>query len=128
MFANRTYHPDIDAELRKAFVNELTARGEKVSAEHSDLVVSGEIVSLTNETSAFSGNDTATFYRITLRVQAQLIDKKSGRVSWKGDEIIRQEYPANSDLALQRNAYSAAVTAACTGTAELLVKKMNQSF
>jgi len=128
MFANRTYQPDIDAELRKAFVDQLASRGEKVSADDSDLVISGEIVSLYNEASAFSGDDTAMFYRITLRVQAQLADRRSSKVVWKGEEIILQGYPANTDLALQRNAYSAAVTAACTRAAELLVIKMNQSF
>jgi len=128
MFANRTYQPNIEGELRLAFVNELVSRGGAVSGDHADFVVSGEIVSLSAYASAFSGNDEAKLYRLVLVAQAQLSDRRSGKVVWQGDETIRQEYPANSDLALQRNAYSAAVSTACARAARLLVVKMNQSF
>jgi len=128
MFANRTYQANIEAELRQAFVTALVARGEKVSADLPDLVVSGEIHSQSVDASAFSGDDKARYYRITFVVEAQLSDRRSGAVVWKGAETIRQEYPANSDLALQRNAHGAAVSAACIRAAELLVVKMNQSF
>jgi len=128
MFANRTYQANIEAELRQAFVTALVSRGEKVSADLPDLVISGEIHSLSVDASAFSGDDKAMFYRITFVVQAQLSDRRSGEVVWKGEETIRQEYPANTDLALQRNAHAAAVSAACIRAAELLVVKMNQSF
>ena len=128
MFANRTYQPNIDADLRLAFVNELLSRGETVSGDLPDFVISGEIASLSVQASAFSGDDAVMFYRLVLVVQAQLSDRRSGKVLWKGDESIRQEYPVNSDLALQRNAHSAAVSAACARAARLLLVKMNQSF
>ena len=128
MFANRTYQPNIEAELRLALVNELLSRGETVSVDLPDFVISGEIASLGVSASAFSGSDAVMIYRLVLVVQAQLADRRSGKVVWKGDESIRQEYPVNSDLALQRNAHSAAVSAACARAARLLVVKMNQSF
>jgi outer membrane lipopolysaccharide assembly protein LptE/RlpB len=128
MFANRTYQPNIEAELRLAFVNELVSRGEKVSVDLSDLVIDGEIASLSVDASAFSGDDKAMYYKITVVVQAQLTDRRSGKLVWKGSETIRQGYPANTDLALQRNAHGAAVSAVCTTAARLLVVKMNQSF
>jgi outer membrane lipopolysaccharide assembly protein LptE/RlpB len=128
MFTNRSYQPNIEAELRLAFVNELVSRGGAVSGDLSDLVVSGEIASLSVQSSAFSGDDEAKFYRLALVVQAQLSDRKSGRVVWKGEETIRQEYPANTDLALQRNAHSAAVSAACARVAGVLVARMNQAY
>ena len=128
MFANRTYQPNIDGELRLAFVNELVSRGETVSVDSADYVVSGEIASLGVSASAFSGVDEAMLYRLVLLVQAQLSDRRSGKVVWQGEETIRQEYPANADLALQRNAHAAAVSAACARAARLLVVKMNQSF
>ena len=70
----------------------------------------------------------ASYYTVTVAVHAQLADRRSGKVLWKGAETIRQGYPANSNLALQRNSHVAAVSAACATAARLLVIKMNQSF
>jgi hypothetical protein len=128
MFTNRTYQPDIEAELRMAFVNELVSRGEKVSGELSDFVISGEITSLTLGASAFSSIDQAMYYTLTVVFQSQLSDRRSGKIVWKGAETVRQGYPVNSDLALQRNSHVAAVAAACETAARLIVVKMTQSF
>lgn len=128
MFANRTYQPNIDAELRRAFVNELAARGERIGGDLSDYVVSGEIAVMTNEATAFSAIDQAKLYRIVLEVHSQLTERKSGNTVWKGGETSRQEYPANTDLALQRNAHDAAVSAACAAAARVLVGRMKLSF
>jgi hypothetical protein len=128
MFANRTYQPNIEAKLRLAFVNELVSRGGKVRGDFSDLVVSGEIASLSTEAAAFSAVDQVRYYTVLVVVQAQLSDRKSGTIIWKGEETIRQGYPASSDLAFERNAHDAAVAAACVTAARLLVAKMNQSF
>lgn len=128
MFANRTYQPNIDAELRQALVNELLSRGEKVVPEPADFIISGEIAALKVDPAAFSAVDEAMLYTIVLEVHAEFTDRRSGKVVWKGAETIRQGYPANDDLALQRNSHSAAVSAACAKAARLLVVKMNQSF
>lgn len=128
MFANRTYQPNIEAMFRSALVNEMVARGDRVSGELSEFIVSGEIASFTMDTAAYSSIDTARLYRAVAEIQMQLSERKSGKVVWKGSETISQEYPANSDLALQRNANEAAVSAICTKGAQLLLLKMNQSF
>jgi len=128
MFANRTYQPNVEAELRQALVNGLVSRGEKVGGELSDFVISGEIVSLSADASAFSALDQASYYTVTVVFQAQLSDRRSGKIIWKGAETIRQGYPANSDLALQRNSHTAAVSAACETAARLFIMQMNQSF
>lgn len=128
MFMNRTFQPNIDAELRQALVGELLSRGEKVVPELADFIISGEIAALKVDPAAFSSVDKAMLYTIVLEVQGELADRRSGKVIWKGSEIIRQVYPANENLALQRNAHSAAVSAVCAKAARLLVVKMNQSF
>lgn len=128
MFANRSYQPNIEAELRQGLVSELLLRGEQVHSEPADFIISGEIVSLKVDTTAFSAVDKAMFYTIVLVVHGELSDRRSGKVVWRGDETIRQGYPANEDLGLQRNAHAAAVSAACATAARLLVVKMNQSF
>jgi outer membrane lipopolysaccharide assembly protein LptE/RlpB len=128
MFTNRTFQPDIEADFRQALVNELLSRGEKIRGDSADFVISGEIVSLSNQTTAFSAVDQAMFYTLVLQVQGELTERRSGKVVWKGTESVSQGYPVNSDLGLQRNAHSAAVSAACAKAARLLVVKMNQSF
>ena len=128
LFKNRTYQPDIEAKLRQAFISELVSRGNNVAGDPADFVLSGEIVSMSNKSTAFSDVDQAMFYTIVLEVQGELTERRSGKIVWKGSEVIRQGYPSNSDLALQRNAHTAAVSAACETAARLLVIKMNQSF
>ena len=128
LFKNRTYQPDIEGKLRQSVINELAAKGTNIVADSSDFVLSGEIVSLSNKSTAFSADDKAMFYTIVLEVQAELVDRRSGRIVWRGSEVTSQGYPSNSDLALQRNAHTAAVSAACETAARLLVIKMNQSF
>jgi hypothetical protein len=128
MFANRTYQPGIDGELRQALVNELLSRGEKVVQDPADVIISGEIAALKVDPIAFSAVDEAMMYTIVLEVTAEITDRRSSKVLWKGAETVRQTYPANDDLALQRNAHAAAVAAACAKAARLLVATMNQSF
>lgn len=128
MFDNRTYQPNIEAELRQAFVSTLVSRGGKLDGELSDYTLSGEILSLSTGGTAFSGSDTVKYYTLVMTVQATLTERKSNKVIWKGEEVIRQGYPANNDLALLRNAHDAAVTTACANAAKLLVARMNQKF
>jgi len=128
MFKNRTFQPNIEAEFRQALVNELLSRGETIRGDSADFVISGEIVALSNQTTAFSAVDQAMFYTIVLQIQGELTERRSGKVVWKGTESVSQGYPVNADLALQRNAHSAAVSAACAKAARLLAVKMNQSF
>jgi PBP1b-binding outer membrane lipoprotein LpoB len=128
MFTNRTFQPDIEAEFRQTLVNELLSRGEKIRGNSADFVISGEIVSLSNQTTAFSAVDQAMFYTLVLQIQGVLTERRSGKVVWKGAETVSQGYPVNADLGLQRNAHSAAVSEACAKAARLLVVKMNQSF
>lgn len=128
MFANRTYQANIEGELRRALVNELVSRGQIVSDEVSAFEISGEIVSLSIETAAFSAVDRAMIYRVVVEIRMQLAERQNGKVIWKGSELISQEYPAAADLALQRNAREAALSSICATAAQRLVASMNQSF
>lgn len=128
MFANRTYQPDVEAKLRLAMVQELMARGERPVSAEANLTVSGEVDRLVIETVAYSATDKASLYRVTIAVNAELLDKKSGRILWKGGENLSQDYPATLDLALQKNARDAAVTEVCKAISKVLLARMNQSF
>jgi hypothetical protein len=128
MFANRTYQPGIEGKLRLALVSELAAGGNQVETSDAELVITGEIESLTLETAAFSSADKAMLYRAVMTVQMQLAEKKSGKIIWKSSETVRQEYPSSADLALQRNARDAALSTLCEKMARTVVNRMNQSF
>jgi hypothetical protein len=128
MFANRTYQPDIEAVMRLALVNELAAGGRKVETGVAELAISGDIVLLVNEASAYSATDTVMLYRLKITVMAELLDRKSGRHLWKVTETLQQDYPATADLALQANARTAAIESICHNMAKVLVARMNYSF
>lgn len=128
MFANRSYQPDVEAKLRLAMVNELLARGEHPVTTEANLVISGEVEKLVVETVAYTAADKAGLYRVTMTVTAELFDKKSGKILWKGSETLSQDYPATLDLALQKNARDAAVAEVCRSISKVLLARMTQSF
>lgn len=130
LFTNSTYQPDIEGELRRALLDEgvLSSLDIRSAEKSADLLLSGDIESLNLETSAFSARDKVKMYRVVLVVEAKVSDRKSGKVLWKAKETVREEYPANAEMALQRNARDAAVAAACREMAQHLLLQMNRAF
>lgn len=130
LFTNGSYQPDVEGYLRRALVDELavTASGERSRERSADLLLSGDIESLAIDTAAFSKLDRARIYRVSLTVQARITDRKSGKVLWKTKEVAREEYPANTDMASQRNARDAAIVAVCRDMARLLAIQMDRAF
>ena len=129
MFANRTYQPNIEAEFRKALLNELALRGENIKPETAaELIIAGELESASIAPTAYSAADKAMMYRFTLTATLQITDRQSGRIIWKSAETAKQEYPATADLGLQRNSREAAITALCARMAKIIVQKMDQAF
>jgi hypothetical protein len=128
MFANRTYQPGIEGKLRLALVDELAAGGNNIETAGADLIITGEIESVSLEAAAFSSVDRAMLYRAVMTSQMRLVEKMSGKVIWKSTETVSQEYPSSTDLALQRNARDAALSDICGKMARTAVNRMNQSF
>jgi hypothetical protein len=129
MFANRTYQPNIEAEFRKALLNELALRGENIKPETAaELIIAGELESASIAATAYSAADKAMMYSFTLTATMQITDRQSGKIIWKSAETAKQEYPATTDLGLQRNSREAAITALCARMAKIIVQKMDQAF
>lgn len=130
MFANGSYQPNVDGQLRLALLEEIanSGVGEQAAEQVADLTLSGEIESLNIENAAFSASDKAMKYRLVLTVQAVLTERRSGKMFWKSREIVREEYPVNADMALQRNSLDAAIAASCREMASRLVTQMNRAF
>jgi hypothetical protein len=130
LFANNSYQPDVEGFLRRALVDELavTLSRDQAAEKSAELLLGGDIESLVIDNAAFSAKDRARLYRISLTVQARVTDRKSGKLLWQTKEVVREEYPATTDMALQRNARDAAIAGACREMARLLVIQMNRSF
>jgi hypothetical protein len=130
MFANKTYQPNIEAEFRRALLNELALRGENIKPETAaDLIIAGELDSASKiVATAYSAADKAMMYSFELTATMQITDRQSGKIIWKSAETAKQEYPATADLGLQRNNREAAITALCARMAKILVQKMAQAF
>lgn len=130
MFANSSYQANVEGQLRLALIDEISRSGggEQVGEQAADLILSGDVESLDLENAAFSGSDKAMMYRVVLTVTAVLTERKSGRVLVKSRETVREVYPVNSDMALQRNSRDAAITASCREMARYLVAQMDRAF
>ncbi len=127
-FANSSHYPEVEGRLRQALSKELAFLPITLGEDGADLLLDGDVESLNLESVSFSGQDKVLIYRIQLTVLARVIEGKSGKVIWKAREIVREEYPANSDMALQRNARDWAVSEACREMAHHLVLQMRRFF
>lgn len=129
LFTNRSYQPDVEAELRRALLDELAQRGEEIGPEGSaDLILAGEIDVASSAITAYSAADTAKMYAFTLQATVTLRERKSGKVILKFTESVRQDYPVTANINLQRNSREAGIKAACGKLALVIAEKMNQAF
>lgn len=129
MFANRTYQPNVDGELRKALLAEISAgQQDQVPEKVADLQLTGEIEFLSIDTSAFSAQDRAMLYRLSISVEARVVESGSGKVIWQGSETVTDLYPATADLAQQRNSRDAAIKAVCREMARRLHMSIDRAF
>lgn len=128
LFVNRSFQPDLEAILRKALVAELVASGIRPVSGDASLEITGSIDRLESQSVAFSANDKSMLYRVSITISAELVDRHSAGVIWKGVETLSQDYPATVDIALQKNSRDAAVHGICQAISRVLVTKMSQNF
>lgn len=127
-FANSSHYPEVEGRLRQALFSELASLPNPMDKEGAELLIDGEVENLNLESVAFSGQDKVLIYRIQLTVLARVIERKNGKVIWKSRETVREEYPANSDMALQRNSRDWAISEASREMARHLVLQMKRMF
>lgn len=129
LLVNRTVHPNVETDFRKALQDELALHGENIRSEKdADLIFSGELSADPVTITSYSEADKAMLHGIALTAVMQLTENKSGRVIWKHTVTQKQDYPATIDLGLQRNSRDAAISALCTRIARIVVQQMNQDF
>jgi outer membrane lipopolysaccharide assembly protein LptE/RlpB len=130
LFANKVYRPHVEAVLTQSMVDEFAHRsgGGVVAEESAELVVKGAVTTYNSTQVAYSEFDRAKQNRLTVAAEAVLRERRTQRVLWKGALSLFQDYPANSDLALQQNSQDAALRDVCRRLAEQFYQQMSSAF
>jgi outer membrane lipopolysaccharide assembly protein LptE/RlpB len=123
--------PSAQTVLRRALLEECHAmRGlyPADSAATADFRMKGGLRSYSARAMSYTALDQVKEYRLTIEVELELTRKGETTPFWKGALQSYQDYPANSDLALQRSAEEAALTAAAHGLAQKFMIAVEQAY
>jgi outer membrane lipopolysaccharide assembly protein LptE/RlpB len=123
--------PSVQTSIRRSLLEESHAlRGFYPSASEAtaDIRVKGQLRSYASRAVSYSARDLAKVYRLTIEVELEVSKKGESIPFWKGSLQSYQDYPANSDLALQRSAEEAALAAASRVLAQKLMTAVEQSY
>jgi outer membrane lipopolysaccharide assembly protein LptE/RlpB len=129
--ANTTSSTTAQSVIRRALYGESHAlRGLRPadSEASADLKLKGRLVSYTNTAISYTAVDQAKEYRLAISVELELSRKGDASPLWKGILQASQDFPANTNLALQRNAQEAALDAASRILAQRLLTAVEQSY
>lgn len=129
--ANDTVSATAQTVLRRALLDEfLSMRGCFPSGSPNDaaLQVSGTLRSYSNSAISYTAIDRAREYRLAITVELEVRRRGESAPFWKGILQADQDYPANTDLALQHNAEEAALEAASRRLARKLITTLEQNY
>lgn len=98
------------------------------SEASADLRINGRLRSYNSGAVSYSALDQAREYRLTIEVELELYRKGETVPCWRGTIQSHQDYPSNSDLALQRSAEQAALAAASRIMAQKFFMAVEHSY
>ena len=130
-FANESISPTAQTVLRRAFYDELHAlRGLNPadSAASADLVMKARLVSYATKAVSYTTLDQAREFTLTLDVELEIARAGETAPFWKGQLRGSKQYPANANLALQRNAEDQALDAAARIIAHKFISALEESY
>jgi outer membrane lipopolysaccharide assembly protein LptE/RlpB len=130
-FSNESISPTAQTVLRRAFYDELHAlRGlsPAQNEESSDLVMKARIVSYTSKAVSYNALDQAREYSLNLNVELEIAKKENILPLWKVQLQVTKQYPANTNLALQRNSEEQALDAAARIVAHKFISAVEGSY
>lgn len=130
-FTNESISPTAQTVLRRAFYEEFHALRGLYPAESesgADLAVKARIVSYATKAVSYSSADQVREFSLALTVELEI--SKIGQVLplWKGQLHGMKQYPAHTNLALQRNAEDQALDAAARLIAQKFISSIEESF
>ncbi|NTV48085.1 MAG: hypothetical protein HGB32_09990 [Geobacteraceae bacterium] len=130
-FSNESISPTAQTVLRRAFYDEFHAlRGLNPagSEDIADLVIKARIVSYSSKVVSYDSVDHASAYSLNLSVELEISKKGQALPLWKGQLQGSSQYPANINLALQRNAEEQALDAAARIIAQKFISALEESY
>ncbi|MDD2582506.1 MAG: LPS assembly lipoprotein LptE [Desulfuromonadaceae bacterium] len=130
-FSNESISPTAQTVLRRSFYEELHAlRGltPANSQGSADLAMKARIISYSSGVVSYSAIDRATEYSLSLDVELEITKKGDTSPLWKGQIHTTKQYPAGTDLALQRNAEEQALDAAARIIAQKFISALEESY
>lgn len=130
-FSNESISPTAQTVLRRAFYEEFHAlRGLKPATNEgaADLVMKARIVSYASSATSYNSIDQARQYNLDLNVELEVSKTGEKNPLWKGQLQASRQYPANKDLALQRNAEEQALNSASRIIAQKLISVLEESY
>ena len=117
--------------LRRALLEESHAlRGLYPSgdAATADLRMKGTLRSYAKRAMSYTALDQVKEFRLTVEVELEMFHKGDTTPFWKGTLQSYQDYPSNTDLALQRSAEEAALAAASHILAQKFLMAVEQAY
>jgi len=117
--------------LRRALLEESHAlRGlpPAAAADSADFQLKGVLKTYAKRAMSYSRLDQVREYRLTIEVELELMKKGESKPFWKGTVQSYQDFPANTDLALQRSAEEAALEAASRTLARKFLTLVEQDY
>lgn len=140
VFANKSYRANVGAVLAGSLVDEFARRGGGVvvSEESADLLLTGTVLAYATSPVSYTAADTVKEYRAVMTVESTLAEKGTSTVVWKGTLSWSQDYPANTNfalqlnnidtIALQQNSEDAAIREICRQIALQLYQRVSEGF
>jgi hypothetical protein len=102
-FANRTPVFNLETQLTEKVRSEFIGRGKyKILPEPAgaDAVLTGVVVSVTSEPTAFNANNLASRFMLTMMANVELRDLKENKVLWQNPGLVfRQDYDVQTGTA-----------------------------
>lgn len=130
-FSNESISPTAQTVLRRSFYEELHAmRGlnPAVTAESADLTMKARLISYSIKAVSNNALDQAREYSLSLAVELEIVKKGETVPLWKGQIQGSKQFPAGSDLALQRNSEEQALDAASRIIVHKFISSLEESY
>lgn len=130
-FSNESISPTAQTVLRRAFYEEFHAlRGlnPAISEGNADFVMKARLVSYSSRAVSYNSLDQAREFSLSLNVELEITKKGETIPLWKGQILGAKQYPANTDLALQRNAEEQALDASARVIAHKFISALEESY
>lgn len=130
-FGNESVSPTAQTVLRRAFYDEFHAlRGlnPATSEGTADLSMKPKIISYSNRVVSYNSLDQARELSLSLTVELKVAKKGLSLPLWKGQLQGSKQYPANANLALQRNSEEQALDAVARIIAHKCISALEESY